>query len=319
MILIVAEHTNGALRKSAYEMVTASQKLADLGAPVAALIIGGDAAVAEEMTKLVDTVYTVSSGDLADFRAESYTTVVNQVAKDKGATVVIVSASKSGLSYTPRVAVRMDAALLEDVTGLSVEDGKVTATRLSYLSRVTETVQALAAPVVVSVKPNIFPSAEDSASGAVEALDIALGDNDLRVSVGEKSTASTGRVALEEASVVVTGGRGVGSPEGFAELVEPLADVIGAGVGASRAVVDAGWRPYAEQVGQTGKSVSPDAYIALALSGAVQHLSGMNRSKYIIAINKDPDAPIFRVADYGIVGDVNEIAPEITKAVKALS
>ena len=318
MILIVAEHANGALRKSAYEMVTASQKLADLGTPVAALIIGGDATVAEEMAKLVDTVYTVSSGDLTDFRAESYTTVVNQVAKDKGATVVIVSASKSGLSYTPRVAVRMDAALLEDVTGLSVEDGKVTATRLSYLSRVTETVQALAAPVVVSVKPNIFPSAEGSASGAVEALDVALGDNDLRVSVGEKSTASTGRVALEEASVVVTGGRGVGSPEGFAELVEPLADVIGAGVGASRAVVDAGWRPYAEQVGQTGKSVSPDAYIALALSGAVQHLSGMNRSKYIVAINKDPDAPIFRVADYGIVGDVNEIAPELKKAVEAL-
>jgi len=244
---------------------------------------------------------------LADFRAESHTTVVNQVAQDKGATVILASASKSGMSYTPRVAVRMDAALLEDVTGLSVEDGKVTATRLSYLSRVTETVQALATPVVVSVKPNIFPSAEGSASGSVEAIDIALGDNDLRVSIGEKSTASTGRVALEEASVVVTGGRGVGSPEGFAELVEPLADSIGAGVGASRAVVDAGWRPYAEQVGQTGKSVAPDAYIALALSGAVQHL------------NKDPDAPIFRVADYGIVGDVNEIAPELKKAVEALS
>ena len=141
-------------------------------------------------------------------------------------------------------------------------------------------------------------------------------DSDARVTVGEKAAAKTGRVALDEAEIIVTGGRGVGSPEGFAALVEPLADTMSAGVGATRAVVDAGWRPYSEQVGQTGKTVAPNMYLALGVSGAVQHLSGMNRSKLIVAINKDPDAPIFKVADYGIVGDVFEVLPALTEEIR---
>lgn len=137
-----------------------------------------------------------------------------------------------------------------------------------------------------------------------------------RVSVGDRTAAKGGRVALEEAKRVVAGGRGLGDKESFATLVEPLADALGAGIGSTRAVVDAGWRPYAEQVGQTGKTVAPELYVALGISGAVQHLSGMNRSKVIVAVNKDADAPIFKVADYGIVGDVKQVAPALLEAVK---
>ncbi|MDZ7704113.1 MAG: electron transfer flavoprotein subunit alpha/FixB family protein [Trueperaceae bacterium] len=192
----------------------------------------------------------------------------------------------------------------------------IRATRLSYLARVTETVEATTTPVVISVKPNIFAPAEAGETGTVEALSVDLHDHDTRVSVGEQKSASTGRVALDEAAVVVTGGRGLGSAEAFDGLIEPLADTLSAGIGATRAVVDAGWRPYAEQVGQTGKTVAPSLYVALGVSGAVQHLSGMNRSKVIVAVNKDPDAPIFKVSDYGIVGDVHEVVPALTEALK---
>ncbi len=318
MILLVAEHKNGKLRKSASELVTAAKALAEpLDAQVAGLVIGSDTdAAAGELAKYVGAVYTATDEALGTFRAEPYTTVVTQVAKAKEVKAVLVAASRSGLSYSPRVALRLDAGLLEDVTSLEVQDEKVTARRFSYLSRVTETVQAQSLPVVVSVKPNIFPVAEESGEGQIEAAEVSLGEHDTRVEVGERHTAGGERVALEEASVVVTGGRGVGSAEGFSTLVEPLADALSAGIGSTRAVVDAGWRPYGEQIGQTGKTVAPNLYVALGVSGAVQHLSGMNRSKVIVAINKDADAPIFKVADYGIVGDANAVVPEFQKAVQ---
>jgi electron transfer flavoprotein alpha subunit len=313
MILVVADHKDGKLRKSALELA------GGLGAEVAGLVIGGDVTgVAESLAQYVGKVLAVSDAALAEFRAEPWTTVVTKVAKDTGAQAVLVAASRSGLSFSPRVAMRLDAPLLEDVTRVEVQDGKVVARRLTYLSRVTETVRAETLPVVVSVKPNVYPVAQEGAGGSVESLQVDLSGSDTRAVVGEKRKAATGRVALDEASIVVTGGRGVGSTEGFTELVESLADTLGAGVGSTRAVVDAGWRPYAEQVGQTGKTVAPSLYIALGVSGAVQHLSGMNRSKVVVAINKDADAPIFKVADYGIVGDVNKIVPELRQALAAM-
>ena len=318
MILFVAEYSNGKLRKSALELITAAESLAEaLDVQVAGLVIGSDIdAVAGELAKHVSTVYTATDDALGEFRAEPYSAVVSQVAQEKEVKAVLVAATRSGLSYSPRVALRLDAALLEDVTSLEVQDGHVTAQRFSYLSRVTETVQAQGLPVIVSIKPNVFPMAEERGEGQVEALNVSLSEQDTRVEVGERRTAGGERVALEEASVVVTGGRGVGSAEGFSTLVEPLAHALSAGVGSTRAVVDAGWRSYAEQIGQTGRTVAPNLYVALGVSGAVQHLSGMNRSKVIVAINKDADAPIFKVADYGIVGDASAIVPEFQKAVE---
>lgn len=319
MILVVAEHTGGKLKKSSFELISAARTLADdTQQPIVSLVLGETVAdVATELMTLTERVITVEDSALATVRAEPYTTAITTAAKQLGAKIVLIAASRSGMSYSPRVAVRLNAALLEDITSLRGEGEAVVATRLSYLSRVTETVKATASPVVISVKPNVFPVAEANVRGSSEALSISFEAQDTRVSVGEKHAAKTGRVALEEAAVVVTGGRGIGSPEGFSTLVEPLADDLSAGVGATRAVVDAGWRPYGEQVGQTGKSVAPEVYVALGVSGAVQHLSGMNRSKVIVAINKDPDAPIFKVADYGVVGDVNRVVPALREALAA--
>lgn len=317
MILIVTQANADRAQKADLELIRAGRELAaELGQPLAAAVLGADpASKADDLGRYLPTVYRLADEALAPFRAEPFTSAVHGLVKHTGAQVILVGASRSGQSLGPRLAARLGAPLLEDVTSIGVQDGKVTATRFTYLSRVTETVRAEALPAVVSVKPNVYTVAEPAdAAGDVQDADVELGRNDGRVEVGERTSAKGGRVALEEAKIVVTGGRGVGDADGFARLVETLADLLGAGVGSTRAVVDAGWRPYAEQVGQTGKTVAPELYLALGVSGAVQHLSGMNRSKVIVAINKDPDAPIFKVCDYGIVGDVNNVVPPLREA-----
>ncbi|MFA5550231.1 MAG: electron transfer flavoprotein subunit alpha/FixB family protein [Trueperaceae bacterium] len=315
MILIVTTASGGTLPKSARELVSVARELAS-GAQVAAAVVGPEAAAAE-MANYVPQVYALTSDALQPLRAEALTAAVQQVAAAAGANTVIMAANRLGQSVAPRVAVRLNAALLEDVIQVSGTAGAYEAVRYSYLSRVTETVRTVGGDAtVITVKPNVFAVAEPQPGGAVTAHAPQLDASASRVSVGQRSAASGGRVKLEEASVVVAGGRGLGSADAFTALVEPMADVLNAGVASTRAVVDAGWRPYAEQVGQTGKSVAPELYIALGISGAVQHLSGMNRSKVIVAVNKDADAPIFRIVDYGIVGDVAQVAPALTAALK---
>ncbi|HKI58316.1 MAG TPA: electron transfer flavoprotein subunit alpha/FixB family protein [Trueperaceae bacterium] len=319
MLLIVTRAREGGAGKSDLELVSAARTLAGaLGQEVGAAVLGADPGkTASDLARYVGTVYRVAAPELEPFRAEPFTSAVHALVERTGAQAVLVAAGRSGQSLAPRLAVRLDAPLLEDVTSLSADGGSVSATRFTYLTRVTETVRADALPVVISVKPNVFPVGEPAgAAGGVEDAPAALREGDGRVKSSDRRSAKGGRVALEDAKIVVTGGRGVGDADGFGRLVEPLADAMGAGVGATRAVVDAGWRPYAEQVGQTGKTVTPDLYLALGVSGAVQHLSGMNRSKVIVAVNKDADAPIFKVCDYGIVGDVNEVVPPLTDAVK---
>ena len=310
MILIVAEHAGGKLSKSSAEMVTAAKGSGREG-PITLLVLGsGMAAVAAEAAQLAEQVLVADRPELSEYNAELWAAATAQIAQEGEAGAVLIAGSRSGREFSPRVAVKLDAPLLEDVISLSSEGDALRAQRYTYLARVTETVEAAAPSVVVSVKLGIFAPAPP-AGQAGEQYDVDLELPQSRVQVTGKTAEKTARVALAEADVVVTGGRGVGSPEKFAQLVEGLADAIGAGVGATRAVVDAGWRPYAEQVGQTGKTVQPGAYIALGVSGAVQHLSGMGKSKVIVAINKDAEAPIFKVADYGVVGDVNEIVPAL--------
>ena len=319
MILIVTFEKEGGLAKSALELVSAARELADAtGASTVGAVLGADpAAAAERLAQYLPAVVAVTAPDLAPWRAETAAAAVAELAQSLGATIVLASATRSGLSFTPRLAVKLGAALLEDVTSVTADGAGLTAQRFSYLARVTETVAAPAGPVVVSVKQNALPAAAAApAPGSVEARTFQAQPDALRVTVGQQTSASGGRVALEEAKRVVAGGRGLGDGETFAAVVEPLADALGAGIGATRAVVDAGWRPYAEQVGQTGKTVAPDLYLALGISGAVQHLSGMNRAKVIVAVNKDADAPIFKVADYGIVADVKQVGPALLEAVK---
>lgn len=314
MILIVAEHAGGKLAKPTLEMVTAARESGREG-PVTLLVLGqGTAEVANAAAAVADQVLVADLPQLATYNAEVWAAAAAQIAQEGEANTVIIGGSRSGREYAPRVAVKLDAPYLEDATSLRSNGAALQAQRYTYLARVTETVEA-DGTVVVTVKPGSFaPAAPAAAPG--EQYDVELNLPAPRMEITGKSVEKSSRVALTEADVIVSGGRGVGSPENFSAYVEGLADAIGAGVGATRAVVDAGWRPYAEQVGQTGKTVQPKAYIALGVSGAVQHLSGMGKSKNIIAINKDPEAPIFKVADYGIVGDVSQIVPALIAAAK---
>lgn len=307
-MLLVNIADSASVAKSTLELIYVAR---EAGADAHLLLIGPYAA--EQASELASYVTHISTTDVP-LSADAITTAIATKRAALGSDVVLMPASKTGLSVSPRVAIREGLGLLEDVTEVTIDGGTVTAKRLTYLSRVTETVSA-STPVFVTVKPNVFPAAEASgASANVSTHDVTLLDTDSRVSIGAQHEAATGSVALEEADIVVAGGRGLGDAETFNALIEPLAAKLGAGIGATRAVVDADWRPYSEQIGQTGKAVAPGLYFAFGISGAVQHLSGMNRSKTIVAVNKDADAPIFKIVDYGYVGDATEFIPALLNA-----
>jgi electron transfer flavoprotein alpha subunit len=317
MILIVVEHANGKVSKSTWEMVTAARELGR-ETPVTALVLGSAIApVAAEIARAVDQVLVADLPTLAQYDPELWSAAVAQIATEGEASVVLIGGSRSGREYSPRVAIKLDAPLLEDVISLKAGGDKLSAVgqvleaqHYTYLARVTETIEAMGPVAVVTIKPGVFNPATPRTEAA-EQFDVDLNLATPRLKVTGKTAERSSRVSLTEAEIVVSGGRGVGSAEGFTQYVEALADQLGAAVGATRAIVDAGWRPYSEQVGQTGKTVQPKLYIAVGISGAVQHLSGMNKSKTIVAINRDAEAPIFKIADYGIVGDVPQLVPAI--------
>jgi electron transfer flavoprotein alpha subunit len=208
---------------------------------------------------------------------------------------------------------------LSDATALEAAGGTISVTRPRYAGKVFGKTQVSAKPAVVSIRPNVFQPADNARAGEVQALNVDLGNADFGAVVKEIKAAASEKMDVSEAPIVISGGRGLQSPDNF-KLLEELAEAFGgkAAVGASRAVVDAGWRPHGDQVGQTGKTVAPTLYIAVGISGAIQHLAGMRTSRYIVAINKDPEAPIFKVADYGIVGDLFQILPRMTEEVKKM-
>jgi electron transfer flavoprotein alpha subunit len=326
MILVVVEHANGKVSKSTWEMVTAARELAqDMGreAPITALVLGSNIApIAAEIAHGVDQVLVADLSALAQYDTELWSAAVAQIATEGEASVILIGGGRSGREYSPRVAIKLDAPLLEDVITLKASGETLSAggqilkaQRYTYLARVTETIEATGPIAVVTIKPGVFNPATPRAEAA-EQFDVDLNLPTPRLKVTGKTAERSSRVSLTEAEIVISGGRGVGSAEGFTQYVEALADQLGAAVGATRAIVDAGWRPYSEQVGQTGKTVQPKLYIAIGISGAVQHLSGMNKSKTIVAINRDAEAPIFKIADYGIVGDVPRLVPAILAELK---
>jgi electron transfer flavoprotein alpha subunit len=317
MILIVAENADGKLSKSTFELTEAARQLKREG-PVTICILGNQVgAVAAAAAALAEQVLVADNPALSEYDPEVWAAAVAQIARKGGANTILIAGSRSGREYSPRVAVKLDAPLIEDAINLREAGGALQAEHYTFLARVTERVQADGPVVVVTIKPGSFPEAKANASLA-EPRDVELELPQRRLTVTGQIKEKSERVSLVEADIVVAGGRGVGSSEGFHLLVEGLADQLGAAVGATRAVVDAGWRPYSEQVGQTGKTVQPKAYIAIGISGAVQHLSGMGKSKLIVAINKDADAPIFREVDYGVVGDVQEIVPAMIRELQPI-
>ena len=319
MILIVVEHAEGAARKSAFELISVGRALAEAsGAPLAALVMGAASeAIAAELAGFLTDVYAVSDARLDPPRTDTVTRAVAHAVTTLGAKVVLVPGSRAGLAYGPRVAVRAGGAYLENVTTLAFEGDALVAKRPTHLSRFNATVSVSVSvePTVVSVSLGAAPVAPAGAgSGTVHALEVPFEAADERLEVSPRKSAPSRRVALEDAEVVVCGGRGLGSAEAFERHALALADRVGAGVGVTRAVVDAGWRSFDELIGQTGKTVAPKLCLTLGVSGAAHFLSGVNRSGVIVAVNKDADAPIFKASDYGIVGDVLEVVPALVEA-----
>ena len=319
-ILVFAEARGGELRKVALEAVTTGRALAQAtGGEVHAVLVGapGIVAKAERLgAHGADVVLVCEHAGFAHYNPEATAAIVAARAGD-GYRAVVLSASAQGKDLAPRVAAKLKQPLASDVTSLTLDGDALVATHPGYTGKVIQHVRLTGSPAVVSVRPGAVQPAESAKAGRVESIAPATDPAAARVRVTETIAGGGAKLDLGEAPIIVSGGRGLKGPENF-KLIEELAAAFGnAAVGATRAVTDDGWRPHADQIGQTGRLVSPDLYVAVGISGAIQHLAGMRTSKTIVAINKDKEAPIFKIADYGIVGDALEIVPRLTAAVKA--
>jgi len=321
-VLVFAETRGSALRKVALEAVTAARALADAsGGGEVHVVVAGPSGVGATAAQLgahgADVVYVAEHAGLSSFERESIAATVAERAKQGGYRAVVLGFSTQGRDLGPRLAAKLDAPIASDVTEISVAGDAITVKHPGYANKVIVTLMLSGSPVVLSVRPGAYTAKQAARSARTESIQPAMDPATARVVVKQVVEGAKGRPDLGEAPVIIAGGRGLKAADNF-KLVEELADAFGnAAVGATRAVTDDGWRPHSDQIGQTGRQVSPQLYVAVGISGAIQHLAGMRTSKTIVAINKDKDAPIFKVADYGIVGDVLEVVPALTAAVKA--
>ncbi len=321
-VLVFAEVRGGDLRKVALEAVTAGRVLADLsgGGSVHALL-AGDAGIGTKAASLAqygaDAVLVLEHAGFAQYNPEALAATVAQQLGSGTYGYALFSATAQGRDLSPRVAAKLGVGLAADLTGFTVDGGTVLGQHFNMNGKVIATLALSGTPALLSVRPAAFQPAEAPRTAATTSITSAADPLASRVKVVELKQGNTGKLDLNDAPVIVAGGRGLKAPENF-KLCEDLADAFGnAAVGATRAVTDEGWRPHSDQIGQTGRNVSPNLYVAVGISGAIQHLAGMRTSKTIVAINKDKDAPIFKIADYGIVGDVFEVMPALIAAVKA--
>lgn len=324
-IWVIAElNAEGQLNETSQELLTPARRLGDkLGQPVTAVVLSGNrdtSAVENELGQLgANQVITLKDDKLADYRVETHTAALAGLVNQRKPNVVLMGVSSTTADYAPRVAIRTNAGLITNAIDLDLnEQGTVDVTRSCYAESLLSSVTATAKPQIVTIKKKAFPKPVPNGAHAAQVENVSpdlSGVTPRTKVVNVQQASGKGGKKLEEADIIVSGGRGLKEAANF-KVVEELAEALGAAVGASRAVVDAGWRPHSEQVGQTGKTVSPKVYFALGISGAIQHLVGMNTSQLIIAINRDENAPIFKSADFGIVGDALEIVPELVRTVK---
>lgn len=322
-VWVYIEHADGQARNVGFELLGEGRKLADsMGQKLAGVIVGDKV---EQLVKAVfangaDKVYLVEGKEFAKYTTDAYTAVFTDLITDYKPSVILMGATINGRDLGPRVACRVGTGLTADCTDLGIDEqtGLVAWTRPAFGGNIMATILCPEhRPQMGTVRPNVFkrPQPDFGRTGEVIRISSTVKPEAIRTKVIEAVQVCTGSCNLEESEIIVSGGRGMGKPENFV-LIEELAAVLGGAVGASRAVIDAGWKPHPHQVGQTGKTVGPKVYIACGISGAIQHVAGMSSSDTIIAINKDADAPIFKVADYGIVGDVMEVLPALTEEFK---
>ncbi len=317
-IWTIIEHQDGKLRKATTQVLSTAKQLSDkLEAKTSAILLGSN--IKELINEIaiygVDKVYLADNEKLTNYTAEAYTNIIAPLLKEHQPEIVLCGASSMGKDLMPKLAARLACGLAVDCTKVDIDEGKLIALRPVYAGKALVEVKWNENQIqMLSLRPNVFTAKQLEDYTNAEIIEISSDPGDLRTKIKEIVRSAAGKIELTEADIIVSGGRGMGSED--YTIIEELAKVLGAAVGASRASVDAGWRPHSDQVGQTGKTVSPQLYIACGISGAIQHLAGMSSSKVIVAINKDEDAPIFKIADYGIVADLFVAVPILTEELK---
>lgn len=315
-ILAIAEQIDGVFRKVTYEALSEGKRMAgSLGCDLTAVVLGsGVEDISKDLGKYgADRILVVDNPALSEYLTDAYTNVIADIIEKEDPAAVIIGASVQGRDLSARLSARLGAALAMDCVSVSLDGENLIVTRPMYGGKILADVALEGKLRIVAIRPNAMPIAESEGAGSVEKIDADAGKTDLNF---VEKKLETGKIDLTEADVVVSGGRGMGGSD-YA-VVEEVAALLEGAVGASRSAVDEGWRPHSDQVGQTGKVVSPNLYIAVGISGAIQHLAGMSSSKVIVAINKDSEAPIFSKADYGIVGDLFEVLPLVKEEIKKL-
>jgi electron transfer flavoprotein alpha subunit len=322
-VMTIAEQRDGEIRKVSYEVVSEGRRLADsLGQDVTTLLLGSG--IKDKAPTFghygADKVLVADDPRLETYTTDAYVAVIEELVKANDPAVLILGASVQGRDLSARLSARLGVGMAQDCTVFSIEDGNLVAIRPVYAGKAYAKMSfSDSLPQMATARPNVMTLNEPDESKSAEVIDatFSLDDGVLKTKVVDTVKDESGKVDLTEADIIVSGGRGMKGPENY-NILEDLADVIGATVGASRSAVDAGWRPHTDQVGQTGKVVSPNLYIACGISGAIQHLAGMSTSKVIVAINRDPDAPIFQKADYGVVDDLFKVVPPLTEEIKKI-
>ena len=317
-VLVYTENTEGKFKKSAFEAVTYARAIADgLNTSLTAVAIGdvGD----DELSKLgkygAKKVLKVSGDPYKNYSVQGFASALSQAAQKENADVVVMLASFGGRGIAPRMAVKLKAGLAEGAVELPAMSGNFTVRKGAYSGKAFADVEMVSAKKIITLVPNSYKVEEKPETTEIESLSPAVDNNDFKMTVKE-TVRSTSKISLPDAELVVSGGRGLKGPENWG-MIEQLAEILGAATACSKPVSDAHWRPHSEHVGQTGITIGPNLYIAIGISGAIQHLAGVNRSKVIVVINKDPEAPFFKAADYGIVGDAFEVVPKLIEAAKA--
>lgn len=315
-VFVITEQRDGAFRKVTFEAVSEGRRLADgLGCDLTAAVLGsGVESIAGEIEKYgPDKILVADDAALANYTTDGYTNVLADLIKPLDPTLIITGASNQGKDLCARLAARLDAGLAMDCVAVNLDSGQLTCTRPMFGGKILADVQIEGTPQIVAIRPNVMDITESARACSIDKPAVQAGE--VKTAVVDKVMDTGDKIELTEADIVVSGGRGTG---GDFKLIEELAALLNGAVGASRSAVDEGWRPHSDQVGQTGKVVSPTLYIACGISGAIQHLAGMSTSKYIVAINKDPEAPIFSKADFGIAADLFNVVPALAEEIKKI-